>query len=110
MVQGNDWDEWLPMYAFAYNTTPGPYHLYTPFELLFGNKANLPEEMFTQIEPLYNPENYSEATKFKLKIALQKAQQMINEEKERKKLIYEKRVNPTKISINGQIYITNEAR
>jgi hypothetical protein len=85
MVQGNDWDEWLPMYAFAYNTIPSPYHLYTPFELLFGNKANLPEEMFTQIEPLYNPENYSEVTKFKLKIALQKAQQMIDEEKEKRK-------------------------
>jgi hypothetical protein len=110
MIQENDWDEWLPMYAFSYNTTPSPYHLYTPFKLLFGNKANLPEEMFTQKEPLYNSENYSEVTKFKLKIALKKAQQMINEEKQIEKLIYDKKVNPTKISINDQIYITNEAR
>jgi hypothetical protein len=67
--------------------------------LLFGNKANLPDERFTQIEPLYNSENYSEVTKFKLKIVLKKTQQMINEEKDKRKLIYDKRVNPTKISI-----------
>lgn len=32
----NNWDDWMPFYSFAYNTTPNLEHNYTPFELVFG--------------------------------------------------------------------------
>jgi hypothetical protein len=111
MVHGNDWDKWLPMYAFSYNTTPSPYHFYTPFELLFGNKANLPEDMFnSDIAPLYNPDDYAKDTQHKLKIALRRAREMIEEEKSKRKSHFDKIIKPQKITLNDNIYITNEAR
>jgi len=40
--RNNDWDKWLPFACFVYNTTPHRVTKYTPYEILFGRKANLP--------------------------------------------------------------------
>jgi hypothetical protein len=38
----NDRDKWLPSACFVYNTTPHTMTKYTPYEVLFGRKANIP--------------------------------------------------------------------
>lgn len=79
----SDWDDWLKFYAFNYNTTPHSDHGFTPHELVFGNKAKLPHEIFEQgIEPVYNYEQYHSELKFKLQMSHKIAKQKLLEQKE----------------------------
>ena len=43
--QKDIWDEMLPTCVFAYNTAKQETTLYTPFEIIFGRKANLPVDL-----------------------------------------------------------------
>lgn len=57
----SDWDDWLKYYQFNYNTTPHTIHGYTPYELVFGVKANLPHSNNQRnLDPVYNLEAYTE--------------------------------------------------
>ena len=40
--------------CFAYNTTPHTMTKYTPYEIVFGRKANLPGQLQQRTAPLYN--------------------------------------------------------
>lgn len=64
----SDWDEWVKYYEFCYNTTPHTEHGFTPFELVFGNKAVLPQNLSntTTIDPIYDMEQYHNEFKFRL--------------------------------------------
>ena len=37
-----DWDKWIPYTTFVLNTTPHSSTGFTPYELLFGRKPNIP--------------------------------------------------------------------
>jgi hypothetical protein len=52
--KNNDWDKWLPFARFVYNTTPHTMTKYTPYEILFGRKANIPGQLQQRNAPLYN--------------------------------------------------------
>jgi hypothetical protein len=55
----SNWDKWLPYATFMFNTTPHTATGYTPHELLFGRKPNIP--CILQKEPpetQYNYDNY----------------------------------------------------
>jgi hypothetical protein len=107
----NEWDEWLPICAFAYNVTPSSIHSYTPYELLFGNRANLPDELFNgKITPCYDWENYAMVTKFKLNIMLERAKHLILESKLRNKNNCDRKANVVQLNLNDDVYITNESR
>ena len=41
----DDQDDWVKFYEFNYNTTPHTEKNYTPYELVFGKKANLPQDL-----------------------------------------------------------------
>jgi transposase InsO family protein len=49
-----DWDRWLHLACFVYNTTPHTMTKYTPYEVLFGRKANIPGSLEQKTAPLYN--------------------------------------------------------
>jgi hypothetical protein len=40
--KNNDWSKFLQFACFVYNTTPHTMTRYTPYEILFGRKANIP--------------------------------------------------------------------
>jgi len=52
--RGSDWDKWLPFACFVYNTTPHTMTKYTPYEILFGRKANIPGYVQYKSVPSYN--------------------------------------------------------
>ena len=52
--RGSDWNQWLPFACFVYNTTPHTMTKYTPYEVLFGRKANVPGILQQQPTPVYN--------------------------------------------------------
>jgi hypothetical protein len=43
--RGSDWNKWLPFARFVYNTTPHTMTKYTPLEILFGRKGNVPGQL-----------------------------------------------------------------
>ena len=63
----DDWDDWTKFYEFVYNTTEHTYTNYTPYELVFGRKAHLPQDIYkTKIEPVYYIDDYYFEMKYKL--------------------------------------------
>ena len=64
--ESNDWDKWIPFACFAYNTTPHTMTKYTPYEILFGRKANIPGQLQQKTAPLYNYDDFVHDVKQKL--------------------------------------------
>lgn len=108
----SDWDDWLPYYAFCYNTTPHTDFPYTPYELVFGKTATLPNNLKnpTHIEPLYNYDQYFRELKYKLQVTAMRAKALIEKNKSKRNLIQQKRANPIDIKINEQVLIENPNR
>lgn len=108
----SDWDDWLPYYAFCYNTTPHTDFPYTPFELIFGHTANLPETLRNpnEIEPIYNYDEYYTELKFKLKSAAQKTNELVNKIKLKRQNNQIENSKPSKIQIDDYVMLENHNR
>jgi hypothetical protein len=52
--QNTNWDKMLPFAIFVYNTTPNTMTKYTPYEVLFGRRANIPGQLQRPPAPVYN--------------------------------------------------------
>lgn len=111
-LEKNDWDNWLQVYAFAYNTTPSYYHDYSPFELIFGKKPNSIENFLVEkVSPVYNVDDYSKIIKYQLEISLKRAKYFIEEEKSKRKNFYDKNISrPVNVKIGDRVYIKKENR
>jgi hypothetical protein len=59
-------DKWLSFACFVYNTTPHTMTKYTPYEILFGRKANIPGNLQQRPVPLYNYDDLIHDIKKKL--------------------------------------------
>ena len=102
----------MPYYAFCYNTTPHTDFPYSPFELIFGKTAILPNNVRKpeSIEPLYNYEQYYSELKFKLQTAATKTNKLLNEIKSKRNLAQQSKANPIQITINDNVMLQNENR
>jgi len=86
----SDWDTWTQYYAFCYNTTPSTYHEFTPFELVFGKQVNIPDNLITNIDPIYNIDSYDQEIRYRLQSAQSRAKQFLDKVKEERKIQYDK--------------------
>ena len=105
-----NWDECLKFFAYAYNTTPSSTHGYTPFELVYGKTP--PSYDFlatTNVEPLYNIENYSKELRFKLQIAQKRANELLEKAKNNVKKRYDLKSYPQTIQVNDMVYLRDES-
>jgi len=59
-----DWDEWIP---FAMFTTPHTATGYTPFELVYGYRADLLIALTKPPKPIYNYDDYAQELKERLR-------------------------------------------
>lgn len=105
-----DWDAQLKYFSYCYNTTfhSSLNHQYTPFELVFGRRANEIECLNGKIDPIYNIEKYSNILKHTLQIAHQKSIEFINKMKLKNKLYYDKYLNPIDLKENDTILVKKE--
>ena len=107
----SDWDHWIKYYQFSYNSTPHSEHNHTPFELIFGRKANLPQETITgNNEPIYNFEDYKNELRYKLQKSHELTRQKLIDSKHQHKETFDKNLNPIHISIGDLVYLKNENR
>lgn len=107
----NDWDDWIKFYEFSYNTTQHTDIDYTPYELVFGRKANIPQSILeTRVEPLYNLDDYYSELKYKLQKTNEVARKYLIDQKIKRTNELNQNIRPVHVSIGDIVYITNENR
>lgn len=107
-----DWDEWIPYYAFCYNTTPCTDIPYTPYELVFGKMATLPNNLKnpTRIEPIYNYDQYYAELKYKLQATAIRTQNIIDKVKNNRNTKQQVTAKPINIEIDDLVMLENPNR
>lgn len=107
----SDWSTWSQYYAFCYNTTPSTYHNYTPFELVFGKKADLPELLTgSQVDPLYNIDAYDQEFRYRLQLAHKRAKEYLEKSKLDRKIHYDNKTTEIDLKQGDLVTLTNENR
>lgn len=106
----DDWDLYAKYFQFCYNTTPNSSneHNYTPFELVFGRRANLPIEKFEKIEPIYTIDNYIKELKFRLQTTNLKTKEILTKYKMKMKERFDKNTNEIILKIGDSVKIRDE--
>lgn len=106
-----NWEEYLRYFVFCYNTSNSIAFegKFTPFELVYSKKANLPEELLSgRIDPIYNIENFVLEAKYRLQIANDQASKLLNKLKQRNKIIYDKNCKPLEIDVNKPVLLQKQ--
>lgn len=105
-----DWCTWLPYAMFVYNTTPHSSTNFTPFELLFGHIADIPQALKQKPDPCYNYDTYSNIMKAKFQHSHKMARENILKNKNRSKAYYDVNTRPVHFQIGDQVLLRNEKR
>jgi len=96
-INKSDWDVWLPYFTYCFKTTSFMAHDYCPYELIFGRTAN--------IDPLYNLVDYAKEAKFRLELAHKSARLMLDNNKIKQKIRYDKNNKDFDLKIGDQVLI-----
>lgn len=104
----SEWEDYLRYFTFCYNisTHTSFDDKFTPYELIFSRKANLPFNLVNnQVDPIYNIENYAKEAKFRLQTAHKLAGKIIEKCKLKNKHYYDKTAKNLDLSINDKVYM-----
>jgi hypoxanthine-guanine phosphoribosyltransferase len=102
------WNQWLPFACFCFNTTPHSITKYSPYEMLFGRKCNLPGELGER-GPLYNYDDIVQVIKHRMRESHHIARQNLQKFKERQReRVPEK--NVSKIQVNDLVLVQKKPR
>lgn len=102
------WSTWVPYWAFSYNTTVHSSTDYSPFELVFGKKVNLPSNLLNQVEPIYNFDNYALELKYRLQHACQDARENIIKTKVKRNVLYNENTKESNYKVGDNVLVRNE--
>lgn len=102
------WSHWLPYWCFSYNNTVHTATKYAPYELVFGKHCEIPSRLSNDIEPLYNIDNYSLELRYRLQVAQKEARESLIRTKEKRKSVYDRKVNPVTYKKDDQVLVKNE--
>jgi len=104
-----DWDKWLTYATFVFNTTPHSSTGFTPHELLFGRKPNIPGIL--QREPpeiRYNYNSYVQELQSRLLSCYEVARSNLKAKKERSKEYYDKNTNVPLFAAGEKVLLHDE--
>ncbi|KAG1530010.1 hypothetical protein G6F51_013971 [Rhizopus arrhizus] len=85
-----NWDEYLPFITFAYNTAKQESTKFSPFEVMFGRKPQLPLLPYTEDKLLYETEPWAVYLKNHIPLVHGKALENIKKAQLRQKRAYNK--------------------
>ncbi|XP_058448821.1 uncharacterized protein LOC131428795 [Malaya genurostris] len=81
------WDQLLPFFTFEYNTTINSSTGYTPFELLYGKRANIPNSIYKyDNDGLYYEDYVNEMRSTFKRLHTQARENLVNSKEKRKEL------------------------
>lgn len=110
-VEDNNWHQWIPYYAFAYNITPHVDTNYSPFELVYGRLTRLPgDNIVDNNEPIYDLDNYARELKARLRYSLGNARKMIENIKLKRSVNSDRNKNSIDIRIGDLVLLKIENR
>lgn len=106
-----DWHKYLPLATFVYNTTRHSSTQFTPYELIFGRKANLPGILQKPPpEPNYNEyEDFVEELTHRLQETQQLARKTLIKAKEKEKKTFDKQENDISFKPGDMVLLRDES-
>lgn len=109
-ADNDSWDVQLRYFTYCFNISfnGSLNNEFTPFELVFGRRANDIASLNEPIQRIYNHENYISILKYTLQLAHQKAREFIIRNKMKNKKYYDEKINTLNIQVNDKILIKNE--
>lgn len=99
------WHEHLDSAVFAYNNTVNSSTGYSPHELIFGYRIQLPDTILKCNNPIYTYENYKDDLRQTLKSYWQNAKTSIEHRKTQNKAYRDQNANPIQVKIGDQVYL-----
>ncbi|PNF31840.1 hypothetical protein B7P43_G08901 [Cryptotermes secundus] len=106
----SNWNQWLHFACFMFNTTPHSITQYSPYELLFGRKCNLPGELEQKIQPLYNYDDIVKVIRHRLQESHHIAQRNLMKFKEHQHVKTQSKEVSKDIKLNDLILVKKEQR
>lgn len=107
--QQTNWDEYVELAMFTYNTHIHASTKFTPFELMFGHKAQIPSSLTSKPEFKYTYDDYHQQLKLKLNQSFELARQNLIKNKETSKKYYDKNINLKQYNVNDLVLLKNNA-
>jgi hypothetical protein len=105
----SNWDKWLPYATFVFNTTPHTSTGFTPHELMFGRKPNIPGVLQKETpETQYVYDNYIKELQSRLQSSYQTARANLESRKERSKEYYDRNVNTPLFTVGDKVLLHDE--
>lgn len=104
-----NWDKWISYATFVFNTTPHTATGFTPHELMFGRKPNIPGVL--QKEPpdvQYSYDNYVKELKSRLQSSYELAKGNLIAKKERSKEYHDKNINVPLFAVGDKVLLHDE--
>lgn len=106
--QQTDWDEYISLAMFTYNTHFHKSTNFTPFELIFGRKASIPNSLTMKPEFKYTYDDYHINLKLKLNKSFELAREKLISAKEKSKVHYDTKINKYNYKVGDLACIYNK--
>jgi hypothetical protein len=103
-----NWDEWILYAVYVYNTTVHTTTAYTPFELAYGFKSEVPSALREIPNVQYNYKNYLTELKGRLQSTHEVARQKLIPSKERSKEYYDKDSETFEFQVGQKVLLFDE--
>lgn len=104
----SNWDKFLPTAMLTYNAAIHATTKMSPYELVFGYKADLPSIISREPEFRYTYDNYASQLKYRLQQNTQLAKQHIEESKQKSKRLYDTKINKPHYKVGDKVLLRNE--
>jgi hypothetical protein len=106
--KNNNWNKFLQFACFVYNTTPHTMTRYTPYEIPFGRKANIPGHLQQTPVPMYNYDDLVYDVKRKLQECHEIARANLRQTKQHRVAQQLSKVNVPKLHNGDKVLLKNE--
>jgi hypothetical protein len=102
----SDWNKWLPYATFVFNTTPRTSTGFTPHELLFRRKPNIPRILEKETPEI---RQLCEGTRARPQSSCETAKSNLQIKKEKNKEYYDKTVNVPVFVVRDKVLLYDES-
>ena len=103
-----NWDEWVPYAVYVYNITVHSTTKFTPFELVYGFKSEVPSALRETPTVQYNYNDFAMELKGRLQSSHEIARQRLLSGKERSKQYYDRGSDIPDIQVGQKVLISDE--
>lgn len=105
-----NWDSWVDYAVFCYNTTPHTATQYSPYEILFGFKPEIPSSLTKSVDPVYNYDDYVIELKARLQTGYQVIRENLIKAKMKSKTYYDKNSKIAAYNVGDKILLESKMR